>query len=224
MEELTTRDYPIGVLENLIGSRGKQAVDRKLTKYGYGFSSAGSGTKRVYTITSLPNAQARFKSYCVHSLGMPPQTDFVKFRDFVFYLAYDDGFGGKPDEMMEEYLRMEGHGMTRQTISKYRSRLEALNYIAPVGDFVYYRVHKNCGVQEHDIITAEEYKKAWGYYFEWRKLHPDSSSGPAYSYMYSKFKGVPRKQAKIVENAIYAKELNKLYELASNAIMAEIDG
>ena len=66
MEELTKRDYPIGVLENLIGSRGKQAVDRKLTKYGYGFSSAGSGTKRVYTITSLPNAQARFKSYCVH--------------------------------------------------------------------------------------------------------------------------------------------------------------
>ena len=224
MEELTTRDYPIGVLENLIGSRGKQAVDRKLTKYGYGFSSAGSGTKRVYTITSLPNAQARFKSYCVHSLGMSPQTDFVKFRDFVFYLAYDDEFGGKPDEMMEEYLRMEGHGMTRQTISKYRSRLEALNYIAPVGDFVYYKVKKHYGVQEHEIITADEYNKAWRSYHKWRASHPDEDSRPAYAHMYNEFGGVPRKQAKIVANALYIAELNTLFDLATNSIMEELNG
>ena len=224
MEELTKRDYPIGVLESLISSRGKQAIDRKLKKYGYGFTSTGSGTKRVYTITSLPNAQARFKSYCVHSLGMSPQTDFMKFREFVFYLAYDEGFSGKPDEMMEEYLRLEGRGMARQTISKYKHYLESLNYIAPVGDFVYYRVSKKYGVQEHEEITKEEYNKAWRYYFEWRNDHPDENSSRAYAYMYSKFKGVPRKQEKIVENAICAKELNTLYTLASDAIMEEIGG
>ena len=43
MEELSLRDYPLGVLEKLIGSRGKQAVERKLTKFGYGFTSTESG-------------------------------------------------------------------------------------------------------------------------------------------------------------------------------------
>ena len=38
MEELAMRDYPLGVLENIIGSRGKEAVDRKLKHYGYGFT------------------------------------------------------------------------------------------------------------------------------------------------------------------------------------------
>ena len=224
MEELTLREYPLGVLENLIGSRGKEAIDRKLEAYGYGFTSAGWGKTRVYTITSLPDAQARFKSYCVFSLGMSPQTDFVKFRDFVFYLENDLGFIGMPDELMEEYLRLEGRGMSRQTIGKYRRKLEAMDYIASVGDFVYYRVKKNYGVQEHEIITAEEYKKAWGYYFEWRNKYPDSSSTPAYTYMYNKFGGVPRKQRKLETNAIHTEELNKLFELASNAIMEELNG
>lgn len=224
MEALTTRDYPIGVLENLIGSRGKQAIDRKLEKYEYGFTSTGTGNSRIYTITELPNAQARFKSYCVFSLGFSPQTDFVKLRDFVFYLAYDADFSGKPDEMMEEYLRLEGRGMSRQTIGSYRRKLEAMDFFTPMGDFVYYRVYKEYGVQKHEIITAEEYRRAWGYYFDWRNANPDEDSKPAYSYMYNKFGGVPRKQRKIVRLPFYAEKINTLFELASNAIMEEIDG
>lgn len=224
MEELSMRDYTLGALENLIGSRGKQAVERKLKKYGYGFTSAGSGKQRVYTITSLPDAQARFKAYCVFALGFSPQTDFIKLRDFVFYLANDYDFVGMPDELMEEYLRLEGHGMSRQTIGKYRQHLESLEYIAPVGDFVYYRVKKNYGVQEHEIITAEEYKIAWNAYHQWRAVHPDEDSKPAYAHMYNRFGGVPRKQARIVENAIHADELNTLFDLVSNAIMEELNG
>ena len=44
------------------------------------------------------------------------------------------------DEMMEEYLRLEGRGMSRATIGAYRRRLENLGLIAPMGDFVYYKV------------------------------------------------------------------------------------
>ena len=224
MEELTMRDYPLGVLENLIGSRGKQGVERKLTKYGYGFTSAGWGKQRIYTITALPNAQARFKSYCVFSLGFDPNTDFVKLRDFVFYLENDYDFCGLPDEMMEEYLRLEGCGMSRATIGSYRRRLENLGLIAPMGDFVYYRVKKNYGVQEHEIITAEEYNKAWKSYHKWRAAHPDEDSRPAYAHMYNEFRGVPRKQATIVANAINIAELNTLFDLASNSIMEELNG
>ena len=154
MEKLTMRDYPLGVLENLIGSRGKQAVERKLEKYGYGFTSAGWGKQRIYTITSLPNAQARFKSYCVFTLGFDPNTDFVKLRDFVFYLENDYDFCGMPDEMMEEYLRLEGHGMSRQTIGNYRRQLEDKGLIAPMGEWVYYRVFKEYGVQKKNSMVS----------------------------------------------------------------------
>lgn len=224
MEELTLRDYPLGVLENLIGSRGKEAVDRKLEKYGYGFTSTGRGKTRIYTITSLPNAQARFKAYCVFALGFDGNTNFIKLRDFVFYLAFDIDFRGMSDEMMEEYLRLEGHGMSRATAGKYRRRLEHLDLIAPSSEFVYYRVYKDYGVQKHEIVTAEEYNAAWKSYHKWRAAHPEEDSRPAYAHMYNEFGGVPRKQAKIIDNGIYKKELNTLYDLVSNSITEELNG
>ena len=60
---------------------------------------------------------------CVFALGFAPQTNFVKLRDFIFYLAFDEDFSGKPDEMMEEYLRLEGYGMSSKTIGNYRRKL-----------------------------------------------------------------------------------------------------
>lgn len=222
MEELKKQDYPLGVLETLIGSRGKQAVDRKLKNYGYGFDSTGRGKTRVYTITSLPNAQARFKSYCVFALGFDANTDFIKLRDFIFYLLKDNDFAWRPNEMMEEYLRKEGRGMSSDTISKYKIRLKNLDMFAPVGDFVYYKVFKHYGVQEHEIITKEEYNEAWRYYFEWRDENPDEDSLPAYRHMYSKFGGVPRKQRTIVRNAFGAEKLNTLSKLVTDSILEEL--
>ena len=221
MEELTLKNYPLGVLENLIGSRGKQQVDNKLTRYGYSFTSTGRGKQRVYTITALPDAISRFKSYCVFSLGFDPHTEFRKLRDWLFYFFWDEGFNGRSDEMMEEYLRLEGNGISRQTIGKYRKKLEKLNYIAS-SDFVYYRIWKEYGVQRSEVITREEYSKAWKSYFEWREAHPDEDSRPAYAHMYNKFGGVPRKQAKLEINGIYKQELNTLNDLVCATIEEEI--
>ena len=84
--------------------------------------------------------------------------EFVfKLRDFVFYLMSDDNFNWRPAEMMEEYLRNEGRGISRQTIGKYLQHFEALCLFVRTDDFVYYKVKKNYGVQEHEIITKEEY-------------------------------------------------------------------
>ena len=221
---LELRDYALGVLENLIGTKGKEATDRKLTAYGYMYSSTGTGKKRVYTITALPDAFHQFRSYCVFSLGFAPQTDFVKLRDFVYFLLGDEDFNWRPDEMMEQYLRMEGRGMARQTIAGYKKRLEEMGFIAPVGDYVYYKVYKNYGVQEQDIITQEEYSAAWCLYWQFRNAHPESDSTPAYSFMYSQFGGVPRKQRRIERNGIQAEKINTLFDLAANSILEEIDG
>ena len=42
MAELEMRAYPIGMLSGILGTNGKQATDRKLASYGYGFTSAES--------------------------------------------------------------------------------------------------------------------------------------------------------------------------------------
>ena len=223
MEELTIRDYPIGMLEQLIGTSGKQATDRKLNKYGYGFTSTGSGTNRVYTITSLPDAFHRFRSYCVFSLGYSPQTDFVKLRDFLYLLLGDEDFNWLPDEAKEAYTRLMGKGMSRQTIAKYTKQLEKTGFIDTIfGEFVYYKVHKGYGVQEHEIITKEEYSKAWRWYWEWRNEHPDEDSRPAYAHMYSKFGGVPRKQRKVQAIIWHQADLDYILELATNSILEEV--
>lgn len=222
MKELELREYPFGVIKQILGTSNKQNTDQKLERYGYGFTSSGWGTSRVYTITALPDALSILKTYCVFSLGVSPQTDFRKFRDFIFYLLADDDFNWRPDEMMEEYLRLEGCGMTRQTIAKYKANLTKLGFFSPHGDFVYYKVFKKYGVQEHEVITEEEYRKAWRLYWEFRNAHPDSDSRPAYSHMYTLFGGVPRKQQRIEENAFYKQEINHLFALVSNSILEEV--
>lgn len=223
MEELTLKDYPLGVLRNILGTSDKQGTERKLEKYGYGFTSTGRGSARVYTITSLPDAFHRFSLYCITALGFPAQTDFKKLRDFVIFLFNDPDFDWRPDEMMEEYTRLAGHGMTRQTIAKYKKRLEDAGLIDTIfGDYVYYKVYKNCGVQEHEIISKEEYSRAWKLYWDYRKAHPDCGSSPAYSHMYTKFEGVPRKQRRVNKNEIYYKEREKLVELATASILEEV--
>jgi hypothetical protein len=127
--------------------------------------------------------------------------------------------------MMEQYLRGVGKGMSRQTIHNYKKRLEDFGLIdTRFGDYVYYKVFKRYGVQEQEEITKEEYSKAWKLYWEFRNANPDADSTPAYSYMYSQFGGVPRKQHRIQQNGIYKQENNILFDLASKSILEEIDG
>ena len=223
MATLSLCDYPLGVLENLMSTKGKQATDRKLTAYGYEYSSSGRGKTRVYTITALPDAFHQFRSFCVFSLGFDPNTDFRKLRDFVVYLFADEDFNWRPEEAMEEYLRLEGRGISRQTIASYKKRLEAHYIIDTVfGDFVYYKVYKKFGAQTHEVITKEEYSKAWRLYWQWREEHPEDDSTPAYSFMYSIFGGVPRKQRRIQDNLFGKEKADILYDLAVKSILDEV--
>lgn len=225
MEKLALRKYTLRELRNILGTSDKQGTDRKLEHYGYGYlpDKHGWGDTRIYTITSLPDALHRFSMFCISSLGFSPQIEFRKLRDFVFFLFTDPDFDWRPDEMMEEYLRLAGHKISRPTIAKYKQRLEEAGLIDTIfGDFVYYKVYKNCGVQEHEIITKEEYSKAWKLYWNWRNAHPDEDSRPAYKHMYNKFGGVPRKQRRVNRNEFYKKERETLVELATASILEEV--
>ncbi len=219
---LECKEYGAPELWRYFGVKNNDSLEEKMKNtYKVEYNKKGWGSNTKYTITAIPN---RFKLFCVFDLGFPPQTDFRKLRDYVIYLLGDDDFNWRPAEMMEEYLRVEGHSISRQTIGKYQERLEDLGFVGKWGDCVYYRVYKHCGVQKHDIVSKEEYCAAWHQYFEYRAANPDKDSRPAYMFMYNRFGGVPRKQPRMEQNAFYLKELDMLYELATNSILEEVSG
>ena len=71
---LEVRDYSIGELREILGTKEKQGIDRKLKGYGFEFCSTGWGESRIYTIKSIPDP---FRIYAITKLGVPPQADFT---------------------------------------------------------------------------------------------------------------------------------------------------
>lgn len=110
---LEERTYSIKELSAILGTNSKQATDRKLEANKIKYIVEGRGNKSIYTITKI---QDRFRVFCIFDLGFDPHTDFTKLRDFIFYLLGDADFSWRPMEMMEEYLRIEGKSISRQTI------------------------------------------------------------------------------------------------------------
>lgn len=215
---LEERTYSIRELSAILGTNGKQAINRKLETNKVKYTVEGRGDKSIYTITKI---QDRFRVFCIFDLGFSPHTDFTKLRDFIFFLLGDDDFSWRPMEMMEEYLRIEGKGISRQTISKYIAQLKNLHLIADT-DFVYYRVY-HCGdIQKHELISKEEYSKAWAIYWDMKNCGYDSET--AFSIMYSALGGVPRKQRKLEQNAIFQDTLSLLSELVAESFLLENGG
>ena len=213
---LELRAYSFSELSEYLGTGDVQGTNRKLKNYGISFTAEGRGNERIYTITAISDP---FKVFSVFDVGMPPQTDFTKFRYFVYLLLNDEDFAWRPAEMMEEYLRQSNNSISRQTISKYLNKLNSFGLIGMgMGDYTYYKVFKKQGVQCHEIITREEYAKAWAIYWECKANEYDSRA--AYSSMYNRFGGVPRKHSSIEKNAIY----NDLIDWLCNLLIEEVGG
>ena len=226
---LEVKSYLLSDLKVYLHTSNKQNTDNKLKRYGVKYtlpSKTARSRNPIYEITEITNP---FKLYCVFDLGLPPQTDFTKFRDFLFYLFGDPDFSWRPAEMMEAYLDETHHSISRQTISNYIKQLERLGYVAKAGDMVYYRVYREYPdyysqdyIQKHDIVSREEYSAAWGIYWHYRRLGADSLA--AFSIMYRRFGGAPRKQERVEQNALYTNELDYLNKLVCESFLAEYGG
>ena len=213
------KSYLLSELKVFLHTGNRQNTNNKLRRYGveYTIHSATARSRNpIYEITKITDP---FKLYCVFDLGFSPNTDFTKLRDFLFFLFGDPDFRWRPMEMMEEYLRMKDHGISRQTISNYIEHLEELGLFCEMGDIVYYRVYKYYGVQKHEIVSKEAYSAAWKVYWECRA--DGYNSRAAYQSMYNAFKGVPRKQTRIIGNAFHYDELNKLNEYVCESFLAD---
>ena len=84
---LEVRKYSIAELSTILGSTGKQAIDRKLERYGVEYTSTGRGQSLVYDITKISDP---FKVYCITKLGIPAQANFEKIRNLYYYFFCDE--------------------------------------------------------------------------------------------------------------------------------------
>lgn len=210
---LECKSYPASEILEYVGAKGNDAAKKKLNRYGVVCFVNGWGKNANFNIVDIPDP---FKLYCVFSMGFDPHSDFVKLRNYLFFLLGEDEYCWLPDEPMEEYLKSKGFKITRQTITKYRKRLEDLGYYHS-GDFIYYRVEEDeRGQQHHKQVEKEQYNYAWHLY--WDKINNEGwNSGAAFAYMKKAFGGVPRKQAKPEKNGLYNAELNYLLGLVSSS-------
>lgn len=214
---LECKVYPASEIWKYLGVRDNEGAKRKLNRYDIVCFVNGRGENASFNITAINDP---FKVYCVFEMGFDVRSDFKKLRNYLFFLLGEDEYCWLPDEPMEAYMRSKGYQISRQTIAKYRERLESLGYIHS-GDFIYYRVFRDEYDRQHyQQVEKEEYCWAWHLY--WDKRGEGWDSERAFAYMYSAFAGVPRKQAIAEHNQLFINELNYLLDLVSKSIEKEV--
>ena len=212
---LEIRDYSIAELRELLGTKDKQCIDRKLTGYGVEFSSAGWADKRIYTITDIPDP---FRIYAITKLGIPAQADFTKIRNLYFYFFCVDGFADWPMTEMEAILEEDGKRISPKTISKWLHYLEHLDYVKfSQCEFTYYAIYKTTdGIQLYREISKEAYLEGWRIYFDSRD---EEGCGSAYSKLRNHIGGHPYKRPSVDYNIAYTAEIAELIEVINASYM-----
>lgn len=210
------RDYPITELEELLKTKGKQNLDRKLERYGIGFTSNGHGNTRIYTIANVPADP--FKLYAIIKLGIPAQADFTKIRNLYYFLFCGEGFSDSPLIEMARIMEDQGVPMARQTITKWLNYLQHIDYITFSADKIHYYIIRKTpsGQREYKEVDAETYKKGWAIYHTYKKVE---GSGNAYSRMFNIIGGHPYKKPEIVENAILQNDIDELIEVINDSML-----
>ena len=206
---LKTGSYSFSELKEVLGTKDKQATDRKLTRYGVEYSSTGWADNRTYTITHIPDP---FRLYCVIKLGIPAQADFDKIRNLYYYFFCVEGFTDLPLIEMAKVMEDEGVPASRQFVSKWIEYLRHLDYINFTGsECAYYAISRD-GANNRICkdITRAEYCNAWSIYFEWRDTE---GCGLAYARMYNTIGGHPYKKPIYQENALKYAEIQELIDI-----------
>ena len=207
--------YKKSELAQIFGSTSKQAINRKLDRYGVQFSVAGRGEQAFYQIQQIED---KFKIFAITELGFDANTDFKKLRNFYYYFFNDEEFQTLPDEMKEARMREGNRDVSRQTIARYEDRLVKYNYIAYLGgdDYIYYFAHKG----KRRTVERPEYSRAWREYWEDKESGMDSRM--AIFNMIMHYGGVARKQAIPTINAIYLKKIDEMLSYIEESIEDDV--
>ncbi len=211
---LEVRKYAKSELSAILGTNDKQGIDRKLQGYDVEFTSNGRGENRVYNIEKINNP---FKVFCITELGVHANADFEKLRNLFYYLLCDEEFAELPMVEMEKVMA-KNVSSSRQTISKWTSYLQKINYInIDKLNGICYAITKNSDGQKiYTKIEREVYNKAWTVYMEEKKK---GNTKIAYQKAVEIAGGHPFKRPKISQNACLQKEIEQLIDMVSDAFL-----
>lgn len=203
-------------LTQMLGTRSKQGIDRKLDRYGVVYEVCGRGERAVYTVKGMADP---FKVFAITELGFDANTDFTKLRNFYYHFFEDDEFMAMPDEVKEVRMRKMGQDVSRQTIATYTRRLETNNLInRNTKNFIYYFAYN----QEQRICDHAEYVQAW--YEYWDDIDSGLNSYDAIANMRTDHGGVARKQPIPEINGIYNEKIEYMLSLIQQSIESEYEG
>ena len=201
---LECRTYSYAELSALLHTRDRQGIVRRFERWEVKYTTTGRGTGQKFAITEIGNP---FKVYCILDLGFSPQTDFTKLAFFTYYLLCDDEFQQLPSAQMEEYLRADGHTLSRQTIS---------NYLCRGFDYLYYFAfggyHKDT-----DEIT---YKRAWSEH--WERIQQGWPSSESIVQMRMDYGGVARKHPLLIFSAFFNPMYGQIIDWALEAMNVDL--
>ena len=154
------REYGKAELATILGTKDNQGIKRKLKSWGILHDEPkGRGDGMTINITCITDP---FKVFALTELGVSPNTEFPKLRNFLYYFLNDEEFSAMPDEVKEHRLRMEKRDVSRQTIATYEARLERLGYFVPDHkNCIYYFAYKDT----QRIVERDEYLEAWHKYW-----------------------------------------------------------
>ncbi len=211
---LELKDYGLVEMAQALHSKAttKEAIKRILDNRPLTYTCRGTGKKLTFTIQSI---QDPFKLYCILDLGIDSRADFKKLRNLFYYLFCVEGFAEMPMSEMEAWLSEADMPVSRKTISKWLNYLQNIDFIMlDKSDSIYYKIEKRNGQKIHTEIDRETYNKAWQIYFEEKKQR---GSDWAYGAMYEFLGGHPYRKPRIVQNAFYQQEIEKLIDYVNLA-------
>ena len=208
--------YSKSELTQMLGTRSKQGIDRKLDRYGVVYEVCGRGERAVYTVKGMADP---FKVFAITELGYDANTDFVKLRNFYYHFFEDEEFRAMPDEVKEVRMRKMGHDVSRQTIATYTRKLEDNDLISRnTRDFIYYFAYK----QTQRLCDRSEYVQAWFEY--WDDIESGLNCYDAIANMMTDHGGVARKQPIPSVNGIYNAKIEQMLSLIQQSFESEYEG
>lgn len=212
---LEERKYTKAEIAEILGTRNRQGIERKLKGYKVEFDPQGSGSNLIYTINKIHDP---FRLYCITELGFDGRTDFTKLLYFLYYFFNDIEFMAMPDEVKEARTEEQGRKIARQTIAGYTAKLDRKNLIdRNTNNFIYYFAIK----KTQRIVEKDEYLQAWHEHWDRRKNGMDNY--PSIMKMFADYGGVARKQPIPEINGIYTEQIEYLNTLIQQSIEKEME-
>ena len=213
------RTYTIQELAAVLKtSVNRQRISKKLDGLGVTYSINGRGKTLMFEIKEIAD---EFKVFCNLDLGFDLRTEFPCLAYFLFLFFNDEDFQIQPFTEMENRLNGRNRKVSRQTLSIWKKKLEALGLFSKSTECRYYSVSKG----NRREITHEEYSKAWIAFYKYHAEHKNEDGfhyTDGFGVMYDLIGGKAIKRPLIDLNGFHSDTIDKITELTSKIIDNDI--